>query len=136
MSILRIGTNLERALSRKEAHMRLKTSNSSSSSLLFLPQVDNRPVTDLAEGDHLEGHGEGLVAPPVAGQGGAQKVGRPGLDQLAGVLGQYVVDLSLGPPPLGRVHGARLLLGPRLGGGARPRRPAARRRPRPRAAAG
>ena len=57
------------------------------------PQVHHRPVLHVAEGDDLEGHGEGLVGAPVVGQGGAEHIGCTRLHQLARVLCQYLADL-------------------------------------------
>ena len=59
---------------------------------------------------HLKCSRQGLVAPPVAGQLGAEHVGRPSLDELARVLGQDLRHLPLRPPPLRRVHAAPLVI--------------------------
>ena len=74
------------------------------------PQTAHSAVLDITEGDHFKGHRQGLVAPPVSGQLGAEDIGRPRLDQLARVLGQDLRHLPLSPPPLRRVHAAPLLI--------------------------
>ena len=74
------------------------------------PEGDHGAVVDLAEGDHLEGRGEGLVAPPVGWESGAENIGSSCLDQLPGMLGQDLTHLSLCPPPLWRVHGGALVI--------------------------
>ena len=74
------------------------------------PEADHGPVADLAEGDHLEGGWQSLVAPPVRGKRGAENVGSSSLDELSRVLGQDLTDLPLCPPPLRGVHGGALVI--------------------------
>lgn len=48
---------------------------------------DHSPIRYFSKAHHLEGHGQRLVAAPVAGQHGAQEVGAVGAHQLGRVVG-------------------------------------------------
>lgn len=55
---------------------------------------------------YLESDGQGLVAAPVRGQHGAEKVGAVGAHQLAGVVGQHLHHAAVAAPQLAGQGGA------------------------------
>lgn len=62
------------------------------------PDGNDSSIGDVAESNHLEGHGEGFVGPPVSRKGRAQEVRTSGPDQFAWILRLDLVDDVLGPP--------------------------------------
>lgn len=59
------------------------------------PDRDQGAVGHLLEGKDPEGHGQGLVGPPVVGQGRAEDARRAGLDQLT-LIAQELLQQVIG----------------------------------------